>query len=246
MKKISLLVAICLASLYSMAQCVPDPIYAGESFGFWPTDGLAAGVTNVAYDEVIDIKIPVNGGDIDPSYSAYDIDSIAISGIIGLPVGYDYSCHVPTCVIPGGDQGCVSITGITDSQGDYPLNISLVIYVNINGVVLALPYNDTSYTLEVNMSIGIDELSKEYINLGQNIPNPTSDITLIPYALKKDGMVSFVIYNVVGESVFEDNFRANTGQSNYEFNANELSDGVYLYSISIDGFSQTKRMLVRR
>ncbi len=81
--------------------------------------------------------------------------------------------------------------------------------------------------------------------LSQNYPNPFNPSTTIKYALHIHGKVSIKIYDVTGKLVttLVDKFQdANT--YNVEFNADNLSSGVYFYSLVIDGnIIDTKKMV---
>ena len=248
MKKTILILLIIAFGNTVYSQCVPDGQYASETFGFWPQTSAEfdTAVVNTPYLQIVNIKAPINGGEIDPAYTAYDIDSISIVSVTGLPVGYDYTCNNTSCTIPGGEQACIQIAGTTDTAGDYPLNIALNIYVNISGAVIALPYNFTDYTLTVQLTDGIGDIVIDGADLGQNIPNPFSETTMIPYEVNKPSDVYFQVYNMMGERVFSETVHAASGNNIIEFNAESLNSGIYLYSITTNGYTQTKRMLLRK
>ena len=83
--------------------------------------------------------------------------------------------------------------------------------------------------------------------LGQNYPNPFNPETSIEYALNADGYVSLKVYNVNGEevaSVYEGQRKA--GQYTEIFDGSELTSGVYFYTLKMNGFSQTKKMILMK
>jgi len=79
--------------------------------------------------------------------------------------------------------------------------------------------------------------------LFQNYPNPFNPSTIISYQIKKEGFVTLQVYNLVGQVirtlVYE---HQNPGNYEVEFEASELTTGVYLYKLSINGFTSVKRM----
>lgn len=82
--------------------------------------------------------------------------------------------------------------------------------------------------------------------LGQNIPNPTTDETVIPYFLPEAGNVNIVIVNLTGQIVYtESGFKAK-GNHLLDFNTSSIPNGVYLYSIEYNQFKETKKMIIKR
>ena len=82
--------------------------------------------------------------------------------------------------------------------------------------------------------------------LYQNYPNPFNPSTTIKYGIHLPGKVNIKIYDVAGKLItslvnkFQD---ANTYE--IEFNANNLSSGVYFYSLIVEGdIIDTKKMLL--
>ncbi|MFT4660836.1 MAG: hypothetical protein ACI8XB_001104 [Patiriisocius sp.] len=248
MKKIILFAGALLIGLASFGQCTPDPAYAGETFGFWPspTEGLPPSFEGLMYSTVVNIKAPINGGEIDPAYSAYNIDSVEVSSIVGLPDGYSFDCNTAGCVVLGGEQACILIEGSTFVIGEYPLTINLTIYASVGPIGIPLPYSDNSYSLDVLDPNGIDELEPITINLGQNAPNPMAEVTTIPYILKESGVVTFEIFNMMGERLFQETFNAIAGINEYKYFAENLNNGIYLYNLTNNGFTQTKRLMVQK
>lgn len=67
----------------------------------------------------------------------------------------------------------------------------------------------------------------------QNYPNPFNPSTLIRYELPNESSVKLIIYNSLGQVVKE--LVSEVQQSGYyevNFNASNLSSGIYYYSIS--------------
>ncbi|MEM9920000.1 MAG: tail fiber domain-containing protein [Bacteroidota bacterium] len=83
------------------------------------------------------------------------------------------------------------------------------------------------------------------IGLNQNRPNPFSGNTLIEYDIPLElNNAQLVIYDTKG-SVLKI-IDIDSGRGTVEFNANNLSSGVYIYAVEIDGKSMArKRMIVK-
>ncbi|HMQ70779.1 MAG TPA: T9SS type A sorting domain-containing protein, partial [Ignavibacteria bacterium] len=81
--------------------------------------------------------------------------------------------------------------------------------------------------------------------LSQNYPNPFNPSTTINFDLPTDGNVSLKLYDMSGKEVatLVNEVRA-AGYYSVNFNASQLTSGVYFYSISADNFTATKKMLL--
>ena len=102
------------------------------------------------------------------------------------------------------------------------------------------------YTLQVDnctvLNVTGTETPVSY-NLSQNYPNPFNPVTKINYALPKQGLVSMKVYDILGKEVATlVNEVKNAGNYSVEFNASNLSSGIYFYKISVNGFSEVKKM----
>jgi len=81
--------------------------------------------------------------------------------------------------------------------------------------------------------------------LSQNYPNPFNPNTTINYSLPKQSNVKIKVYNILGKEILT-LVNENKPQGNYsvEFNANNLSSGVYFYILSTGQFTQVKKMIL--
>lgn len=83
--------------------------------------------------------------------------------------------------------------------------------------------------------------------LSQNFPNPFNPATTINYQLPQDGFVTLKIYDVLGNEVTTlVNEYKNMGSYNINYNASSLSSRVYLYSIRVNDFSATKKLVLMK
>lgn len=96
--------------------------------------------------------------------------------------------------------------------------------------------------------VGIDEndLDKSKLFLGQNIPNPASNRTSIPYFLPKSGEISFVVVNLLGQPVYEESGDRPYGEGMIDLDVSNLSKGVYYYWINFDGERMTNKMIISK
>jgi hypothetical protein len=84
-------------------------------------------------------------------------------------------------------------------------------------------------------------------HLYQNYPNPFNPVTTIRYDLPRQAYVSLRVFNLLGQevAVLVDEVQT-AGHKSVDINATGLSSGVYLYRMRIDGFSETRKMLLMR
>jgi Secretion system C-terminal sorting domain len=101
---------------------------------------------------------------------------------------------------------------------------------------------NTDYTTDVKEIGG--RLPERFV-LEQNYPNPFNPSTVIDFSMPQSGHVTLKVYNTLGEEVttlVEGNLAA--GNYTTDFRATNLSSGTYFYTLTTDGFAQTKKMLL--
>ncbi len=102
---------------------------------------------------------------------------------------------------------------------------------------------------EINSTIldadeDIEELSYSLI---QNYPNPFNPSTCIAYSIKESGNVRLTVYNTLGQLVTTlVNEYKNSGEHTVDFNAANLTSGVYFYKIESGSFVETRKMILLR
>ena len=99
------------------------------------------------------------------------------------------------------------------------------------------------------VTTGLEDLYSNKIpqtySLGQNYPNPFNPVTHIQYGLPKTGDVKIEIYNILGQKIKTLlNKQMPAGYHEVEFNAQNLSSGVYLYRIEASEFQDVKKMIL--
>ena len=101
-----------------------------------------------------------------------------------------------------------------------------------------------------SQTLGIKELSSavpESYSLSQNYPNPFNPTTMIRFSLKEQGNVSLKVYNVIGQLVTTlVNEQKPAGTYEYNFDASNLSSGIYFYTIKAGDFTATRKMILMK
>lgn len=87
---------------------------------------------------------------------------------------------------------------------------------------------------------------KDY-KLSQNYPNPFNPSTKINFSIPKAGNVTLKVYDVLGNEVATlVNGYKNAQSYQVEFDASALSSGVYFYTLKVDNFTQTQKMILMK
>lgn len=83
--------------------------------------------------------------------------------------------------------------------------------------------------------------------LDQNYPNPFNPSTMISYSIPQSSFVTLKVYDIIGNEVVTlVNETKSAGKYDVSFEASNLSNGVYLYSIKTNNFTSTKKMILMK
>jgi len=87
-------------------------------------------------------------------------------------------------------------------------------------------------------------IPKKY-NLEQNYPNPFNPSTNIQFSVPQTSYVTLEVYNLVGERVgVLVSEQLGAGTYNYDWNASNLTSGIYFYRLQAGSFVETKKMML--
>ncbi len=129
---------------------------------------------------------------------------------------------------------------------DMQFNLSNPEGITIEKVILA----DLDIQKILNMKVEIiynepTSLPSDYM-LSQNYPNPFNPSTIIEFSLPEDvSNVKLSIYNALGEKVSElVNTSLVAGNYQYQWNAQNVATGMYIYELRTDKFVSVKKMIL--
>lgn len=85
----------------------------------------------------------------------------------------------------------------------------------------------------------------ESFQLNQNYPNPFNPTTVISFSIPEAGNVQLKVFNALGQEVatLVDGYKA-VSEYKVNFDASNLSSGVYFYTLKVNDQAQTKKMLL--
>ncbi len=99
---------------------------------------------------------------------------------------------------------------------------------------------------ELTDNSNISNVPAEY-SISQNYPNPFNPSTKINFSLPQDTKVSIRIFDITGKELSTLlNSDLNAGYHTVNFNASNLSSGIYFYTINAGSYSKTLKMILTK
>lgn len=131
---------------------------------------------------------------------------------------------------------------------------TVTLYANGNSVNLDGTNGNDQWNFAQNKTVSVSsatDIESEKHNLSydlkQNYPNPFNPTTTIFYQIPQAGNVALKVYNITGAEVASlVNGYKQSGSYSVEFDASNLTSGVYFYKISVNNFSEIKKMVLLR
>lgn len=141
-----------------------------------------------------------------------------------------------------------NVSGIVRSAERYNINGNSWNGNYIPTYAFTAPYSLEHHLIDWKVSTpptSVNEVNGTGISLGQNMPNPADNNTAIQYSLKNAGAVSIMITDITGKVVYTSN-EGNKAAGNHTLNVNteNMTAGVYFYTLTVDGVSVTNKMTV--
>lgn len=259
MKKLILSIAYILAFTFSgYSQCIPDPQFTAA--GIYPDSaiGLADAYVGYPYEQIITIVTPSDTTVDIPllGLSSVTIDNIDLTNVTGLPANFVYECDPANCSFPGGSVKCARLYSTSNpvlaDVGIYSIVFETTTYVSDVPVIGSTTQDDVIdyYFIEIidtsGVNVGIKKISSESLELKTIYPNPVVDNSRIQFISGKNQNVTFTVMNVLGKTLVNNSIIANRGVNELFITASDFPNGIYLYSITADGKTSTKRMIIRK
>jgi hypothetical protein len=188
------------------------------------------------YSKGADLVTPIYLSEDTPEVYALEVEvpNGAEVKVVGLPGDWN------TLEYTNEGTQYLSMYGLT------PLSSPELIWERTTGQIMEarVRVNESQWqTIEQEM-VGDQVLPQQYV-LSQNYPNPFNPNTQISYALPEASQVTLEVFNSLGQKVATlVDAQQSAGYHTANFDASQLSSGVYLYKLSTPGFSQTKKMLL--
>lgn len=232
-----------LSSQILFAQCEPDTVnckdvlMSGEICPLILPDGRI----NETYEEVFTVIPPSQA---ETQYGTINIVKIVIDTVGNLPPGLNYQTNSDTFYVD--TAYCVLISGIPTTPGIYDLHIRVIpyIYSVVFGVIQGTAIeDDTSLTIIIRETSGIDEFQGKEFSVLEALPNIFGAETRIGFFTRNQYPFELRIYNLLGQLAYSENIVGLPGKNYFSFNGSALQPGTYLYNISGNGNSITKKLI---
>ena len=134
------------------------------------------------------------------------------------------------------DNGTYTVPVTEIDKGTDPINPITHNYIK------GIEFTDADFVTNPGFSSAINNIA----TVSQNRPNPFSGTTTIDVRLTKSSNVVVEVMNVTGQKVMElNNGTLSAGSHSFQIDANQLSAGVYFYTVRAGNSSVTKKMIVQ-
>jgi hypothetical protein len=128
------------------------------------------------------------------------------------------------------------------------LNLNTLYFWRVNAHNIGGPSNWSSVFVFRSLVTGINQITgviPDSYKLYENFPNPFNPVTEIRFDIPTSSIVRITIFNSVGKEIHElVNEELNAGEYRAQWNANEVSSGVYFYKLTAGDFQEVKRMIL--
>lgn len=274
MKKIYLSLILISAFVFNMQAQVPtcslDPTFvASNKVGIWPDSAtnFISGTVGVPYVQNITVKVPKDtvSGSIKFCFNRFVLSNPTGTVNYGLPPGLNFGSSTPVVAngtinsapslkFPGNANNCASVYGTPLTAGTYTLHLKIDAYAtptigncanspNISGGSNVSTQQLNYYIITINAATGLKEIGKNSFNL-ENVPNPFSNKTTIRFFILEEGQAKIEVHSMLGKLIYSTNVNAQPGFNEHVFNGENLSNGMYFYTIKYKNYSETKRMIL--
>ncbi len=258
------------AKAQSVPTCSLDPVFvASNKVGIWPDSAtnFVMGTVGVPYVQNITVKVPK---DTVASSLLFCFTRFVLSNPTGtvnynLPPGLNFGSSTPIVAngtinaapsfkFPGNANNCASIYGTPTTPGTYTLHLKVDAYatpaitscpsspVITGGSNVSTQYLNY-YIIKINAATGLKEIGKNSFNL-ENVPNPFANKTAIRFFMVEEGQAKLEVHNMLGKLIYNTSINVQPGDNEFIFNGDNLSNGMYFYTIKYKNFSETKRMIL--
>ena len=225
-----------------------DPIAVGnvmEVFSDITFGKIDIGISTAANNEgqlIYGAVYKWNGSDftLETQTSDYTTTAADLGAIVSLDLPNDYTAFTgDILVVVAGRYSDDPMFGT--AQGTY--NGSVVAF-HTSGTLGGADPEAIICRINTNPSeVGIEE---QPAVTGLNIfPNPADKVTLLTYTVVNEGKVGLTMTDLTGKVVYTENYGSQTaGEYNVEIGTDNLSNGVYFYTITVNEKSLTKKFVV--
>ncbi|MBK9283348.1 MAG: T9SS type A sorting domain-containing protein [Sphingobacteriaceae bacterium] len=250
-----------------VASCTLDPTFvASNKKGIWPDSAtnFLSGTVGIPYSQNLTIKVPKDTvtNPLTLCFNRIEVSTTTLVTNFNLPPGLNMlggtnvTVTSGTYKFPGNANTCAQISGTPTTAGSYTLQFKVQPYMTpavvscpsspntAGGSALSAPTILAYYIINIVNPAGIKEVvNKNSLQL-KNFPNPANSLTTIQFKVEDVAPVNISLYNILGELIKEIKTESKVGVNSHSIPCDQLSGGVYFYSISYKNYTETKRFVV--
>lgn len=104
---------------------------------------------------------------------------------------------------------------------------------------IGLPIKDAVYA-------GVDDNQLNSFSVLNAIPNPANDFTMINFNTPTAGEVSVTMFDALGKMIRSNRFNSVAGINKYPVDLTEMRSGIYIYNITYNGKTISKKLIVNK
>lgn len=203
-------------TIYTLPACINEPYAQSVTFNVPPM---------ITFNGV---ELPLSKITVAPT-----------GAVAGLPAGLGYSCDPPNCEFLANTLGCMLISGTptpNNAPQDYELTITVTAYslvtipIEFPGTIAA----GNKYYITVRgtgeCTSGTSDLSGQIAGV-KNAPNPFGQQTEMIVESLVAGDFNFEVFNVIGKRVNQQTVQLIQGTNQFTFDAGNLPNGTYFYTL---------------
>ncbi len=162
--------------------------------------------------------------------------------LVNIYLSTDGGTTFPTTLAtnqPNVGTAMVTLPGIENTQARIKVKAADNVFFDIS---------NANFTITNVTGIGNTNSTPLTFSLSQNYPNPFNPATVINFTIPKMSNVSLKVYDMKGQLVASllNGELKTEGNYSYEFDASQLSSGMYFYKIEAGSFSETKKMILMK
>ncbi|UCH15713.1 MAG: T9SS type A sorting domain-containing protein, partial [Bacteroidales bacterium] len=225
-------------------QCIPDTIGCVDELlpGEICPDSLPPGELGVEYSQTVTVWPP---GTYDFGEGTVVILMIQIVSIDSLPPGLEYELSAED--LYPDTAYCALISGTPTDTGLYNVVIKVQPYIDFGGnpVMAPVQVNDTSVFIRINAPSNIEDLYKEEFHIITE-PNPFISKTRIGCITGIAGEVELYIFDILGKLVYNEKILAGRGENYFDFTGEDLTNGIYIFSVKNNKNTYSRRLVKGR
>ncbi len=225
---------------------IPDPVFGLTA----PADEAEVVVSDditVTWTATEDI----DGNDLTYEWVLYTADTVEVVAVTSNNEGADTEVLLDFATVDGLLESAGLAVGesadfvwnVRVSDGNDTLDVSS----GFDEDLLSFPATYYSLNLERGMTVNNEEVSglPEKYDLKQNYPNPFNPSTSISFDLPATSNVILNVYDMLGRKVATLVDKSmNAGTHNVQFDASQLSSGMYIYRIEAGAFTSIRKMML--